>query len=104
MHSKAAPGRWDDHQILFEIEEGQQQIACSISIEALEEAGPGFGARRWQLLEAFDRLRPRIERIARDRHRAAAGGPIRTIHVNAADLNDPAPAAPAVALRGSAAA
>ena len=92
MHAKAAPGRWDDHQVLFEIEEGQRQIACSVSIEALAEAGPGYGARHWQLLEAFERLRPRIERIARDHHRTAAGGPIRTIHVNAADLNDPAPA------------
>ncbi len=103
MHAKAAPGRWDDHQVLFEIEEGQQEIACSVSVEALEEAGPGLSARRWQLLEAFNRLRPRIERIARDRHRAAAGGPVRTIHVNAGDLNDPTPAAPAAALRRSAA-
>ncbi|HVC62061.1 MAG TPA: DUF1488 family protein [Acetobacteraceae bacterium] len=103
MHAKAAPGRWDDHQVLFEIEEGQREIACSVSVEALEEAGPGHGARRWQLLEAFDRLRPRIERIARDRHRTAPGGPVGTIHVNAGDLNDPAPSAPAVALRRSAA-
>jgi len=104
MHAKAAPGRWDDHQVLFEFADGQRDIACSVSVEALEEAGPGHGARRWQVLEAFDRLRPRIERIARDHHRAAAGGPIRTIHVNAGDLNDPAPTAPAAALRRSAAA
>lgn len=104
MHAKAAPGRWDDHQVLFEIEEGQREIACSVSVAALAEAGPGLGARRWQLLEAFDLLRPRIERIARDRHRAAAGGPVRTIHIDAGDLNDPAPAAPAAALRRSAAA
>jgi len=103
MHQQAAPGRWDDHQVLFEIEEGQRQIACSVAVEALEEAGPGLGARRWQLLEAFERLRPRIERIARDHYRAVAGGPVRTIHVSAADLNDPTPSAPAVALRRSAA-
>ncbi len=104
MHAKAAPGRWDDHQVLFEIEDNQREVACSVSVEALEEAGPGQGARPWQLLEAFERLRPRIERIARDHLRGTTGRPLRTVHVTAGDLNDPTPAAPAVALRRRAAA
>ena len=43
---------------------------CAISREALESAGGGHTARRWQLLEAFERLRPRIERIALAKARA----------------------------------
>lgn len=84
MHQQAAPGRWDDHQVLFEIEEGQRQIGCSVSVEALEEAGPGHRARPWQLLEAFEQLRPWFERVARDRYRTTAGGPVRLIHASAA--------------------
>ncbi len=101
MPTKAMPGRWDDHQILFDIDEGESRIPCSISVEALRESGPGRGARPWQLLEAFEILRPRIERIARDHHRAAGGATTHTIHVSAGDLNEPTPSAPAVALRQS---
>ncbi|MDE2581109.1 MAG: DUF1488 family protein [Rhodospirillales bacterium] len=101
MYGKAAPGRWDDHQILFEINAGARQIACSVSVEALEEAGPGQGAQRWQLLEAFGMLRSRIERVALDRYRSTPGNASQIVHVSAADLNDPPPAARGAALRWS---
>ena len=99
MKSKSEPGRWDDDQVLFEIDHGQRRVTCSVSREALEEAGPGPAAARWELLNAFETLRGRIERIARDKLHAEPDAPARNIHITAGDLNDPAPAAPAVALR-----
>ncbi len=104
MTPRLAAGRWDDNRILFDITEGGRAIACAVSAEALADSGPGHGARRWQLLEAFEKLRPRIERLAHEHYRAAPGAAGQVIVVSTADLNDPTPAAPAVALRQSAAA
>jgi hypothetical protein len=64
--------RWDGTRLLFEVDDGGNRLSCSISREALERAGGGgHTARRWQLLEAFERLRPRIERIALAKARVA---------------------------------
>ncbi|HEX5325083.1 MAG TPA: DUF1488 family protein [Acetobacteraceae bacterium] len=95
-------GRWDGERMYFEINERDRRVACSVSREALEEAGPGRNARPWQLRETFTRLRHRIEIIARDKFRAGVDMPGRVIMVSSFDLNDPAPAAPAAALRKSA--
>lgn len=99
---RLGPGRWDDDRVYFEILEGSRRISCSVSREAIEEAGPGRRARRWQLLEAFDRLRPRINQIARNMYERDPD-PARIVMISSEDLNsDPAPAAPAVALRARA--
>jgi hypothetical protein len=95
-------GQWDGDRMNFVIDEREQRIQCSVSREALEEAGPGHGARLWQLRETFDRLRHRIEIIARDKFRAGAVMPHQVVVVSSFDLNDPEPAAPAAALRKSA--
>jgi len=107
MHSVPNParseaGQWDGDRMNFAIDERERRVQCSISREALEEAGPGHGARPWQLRETFDRLRHRIEIIARDKLRAGVDIPGRVITVSSFDLNDPEPAAPAAALRRSA--
>src|SRR5690348_1316718 len=97
--SRPGPGLWDNDRVLFEFQARNGRVACSVSRQALEESGPGRRARRWQLMEAFERLRPRIERIARDKFDAAPET-IGILDVSAAELNDhPELATPATALR-----
>jgi uncharacterized protein DUF1488 len=107
MHSVENParleaGQWDGDRMNFAIDEREQRVQCSVSREALEESGPGHGARPWQLRETFERLRHRIEIIARDKFRAGVVRPHQVIMVSSSDLDDPEPAAPAAALRKSA--
>lgn len=98
------PTHWDSDQLHFELQQRSRRISCSVSRQVLEQVGPGRGARRWQLVEAFERLRPHIERIAWKRF-AAAPGATDVIEILAAELtaeldDDPEPAAPTVALQG----
>jgi hypothetical protein len=83
----------------FAIEENGRPIACAISRDALEQAGPGRRAQAWRLRETFERLRSRIEDIARERFRAEPPPHGGIVVVSSEELNDPAPAAPAMALR-----
>ncbi len=99
------PASWESDQLRFELQQSNWRISCSVSRQALEQAGPGRGARRWQLMEAFERLRPRIEQIARNRLIAAQGA-TDVIEIFAGDLTatpdeDPGSAAPAAALHGA---
>ncbi len=98
---RSVPGRWDNDCVLFAFQDGNRRISCSVSRQALEAAGPGRGARRWQLMEVFERLRTCIEGIARDKF-ASAPETSCVIEVLAADLAaglDVDPAARAAALR-----
>jgi Protein of unknown function (DUF1488) len=99
------PTHWDSDRLYFELQQRSRRILCSVSRQALEQVGPGRGARRWQLVEAFERLRPHIERIAWKRS-AAAPGATGVIEILAAELtaeldDGPEPAAPAATLQGS---
>ena len=96
------PAHWENDRLYFQLRRNRR-ISCSVSHQVLEQVGPGRGARRWQLVETFERLRPHIERIAWNRF-AAAPESTDIIEIFAADFNtelddDPAPAAPAVALQ-----
>ena len=87
--------RWDGTRLLFELDDGGNRLPCAISREALESAGGGHTARRWQLLEAFERLRPRIERIALAKARVAPAesiGMMTTISTD--ELDDLPPSRP----------
>jgi len=83
----------------FEIEEDGRRVPCAISRDALEQAGPGRRAQAWRLREIFERLRPRIEDIAREQFRAEPHPHDGVVMVSSDQLNDPTPAAPAMALR-----
>lgn len=96
------PAHWENDHLHFQLQRNRR-ISCSVSRQALEQAGPGRRARRWQLVEAFERLRPHIEQIAWNRF-AAAPESTDIIEIFAAELiaeldDDPDPAAPAVALQ-----
>ncbi len=83
----------------FEIEADGRRVPCAISRGALEQAGPGHRAQAWRLRDTFERLRPRIEDIARERFRAEPHPDGGVVVVSSDDLNHPTPAAPAIALR-----
>jgi hypothetical protein len=98
------PASWESDQLRFELQQSNRRISCSVSRQVLEQAGPGRGARRWQLMEAFERLRPRFEQIARNKLIATPWA-TDVIEIFAVDLTatldeDPEPAAPAAALHG----
>jgi hypothetical protein len=51
--------------------------------------GPGYKARRWPLLEAVERLWPRIEQIALAKIKAASAQPIgQAMTISIDELND----------------
>ncbi len=83
----------------FEIEADGRRVACAVSRDALEQAGPGRRAQAWRLRDAFERLRPQIEDIARERFKAEPHPHGGVVVVSSDELNHPTPAAPAIALR-----
>lgn len=93
--------RWEDDLLEFVLIGADCQISCSISREALEDAGPGRRASRWQLLDVFERLRVKIERIVLAKKEKAKASSFAAIHVSTDDLNSPpdAPSVPVVKRR-----
>lgn len=92
--------RWQDDILEFELADAGKQISCSISREALEEAGAGYRARNWQLQEVFDRFQKRIIRILLDKQANAKPNARAALHVSTNDLNGKTDAAPARSARG----
>ena len=90
---------WDSDLLEFELAEGGKQIPCSISREALEDAGAGMRARAWQLQEVFDRSQKRIIRILLEKQGAAKPNSRAALHISTDDLNKSMEAAPARAAR-----
>ena len=93
--------RLQDDLLEFELADAGKQISCSISREALEEAGAGYRARNWQLQEVFERLQKRITRLLLDKQGAAKANSRAALHISTADLN--AAVMPASARAGRAA-
>ncbi len=81
---------WDGDLLEFELTEAGKQVPCSISREALEEAGGGYRARSWQLQEVFDRHHKRITHLLLDKQRAAKPNSRAALHLSSADLNQAA--------------
>jgi len=79
--------RWQEDLLEFELANGGQQIACSISREALEDAGGGLRAKRWALEDVFNRLHAQITRIVLRKHGTAKPSSRAAIHVSTDDLN-----------------
>lgn len=78
---------WEGDLLEFEVDNGSRQVACSISREALEDAGAGCRATRWVLLETFNRKHARIARLALDKHAKAKPGSRAAIHISTSELN-----------------
>jgi hypothetical protein len=80
--------RWDSDLLEFEVAHNGAQLACSVSREALEDAGGGRGASRWRLQEVADRAHGHIAAIVRAKHALAKPNSRTAIHVSTADLNE----------------
>ena len=77
--SAAAPPRWENNRVLFEIEDGEHRIECAIYRQALEEVAGRRLGRPPELLACFNTSRRRIERLALLKARAqglSVGGPV----------------------------
>lgn len=79
--------RWQDDLLEFEMADAGKQISCSISREALEEAGAGYRARNWQLRGVFESLQKRITRLLQDKQGAAKANSRTALHISSDDLN-----------------
>ena len=93
--------RWDGGRILFEVADGGRSVACTISVNALQDLS---GQRRLKpaadLLACFDEVRARIGAIALAKLRSRTAGATGLLYVWSDDIEDPPPAsAPAAALR-----
>lgn len=78
---------WEDNMLEFELADAGKQIACSISREALEDAGAGQRARNWQLQEVFDRYQKKIIRLLQQKHSTAKANSRSALHISTDDLN-----------------
>ncbi len=86
----AATRSWDRNRILFDIVEQGQPVACAISREALQELCDQRYAKPAELMQAFDRLRDRIESIARMKYRARPSAVEGTLTIWSGDLEEDA--------------
>lgn len=79
--------RWEGDLLEFEVDDGSRQVACSISREALEDAGAGCRATRWVLLETFKRQHTRIAQLALQKHAKAKPSSRAVVHISTRELN-----------------
>lgn len=80
---------WEADLLEFELTSVNRQIPCSISREALEDAGGGRHATRWQLQTVLDRLQERIIGIILLKLSVAKPHSHAAIHISTRDLNPP---------------
>lgn len=78
---------WEDDVLEFQCSDAGKQISCSISREALEDAGAGPRARNWQLQEVFDRFQKKIVNLVHDKHSKAKANSRTALHISTDDLN-----------------
>ncbi len=94
----ASHPRWDGRRVLFEIADGDRDVACTISVNALQDLS---GQRRFKpadLLACFDAARARIGVVALAKLRARTAGATGLLYIWSDDIDD-APAASAPAAR-----
>ena len=85
----AAPS-WDRNRVLFEIDDHGERIACAISREALQDASERRYGKPAELLASFDRIRPRLVRIARRKARSRPEAVEGLVTIWTGDLDEPA--------------
>jgi hypothetical protein len=90
--------RWDGRRILFEVADGDRSVACTISVNALQDLSGHRRSKPADLLACFAAARTRIEAIALAKLRARAAGATGMLYVWSDDIDDPpAASAPAAA-------
>lgn len=93
----ASHPRWDGRRVLFEIADGGRNVACTISLNALQDL---TGHRRFkpgELLASFATARAQIGAIALDKLRARTAGATGLLYIWSEDIDEPPPASAPVA-------
>ena len=89
--------RWDGKRVLFEIADGDRSVACTISVNALQDLDGHRRSKPADLLACFDRARARIGAVALDKLRARPARATRLLYIWSDDIDDPPPAGAPVA-------
>ena len=84
--------RWDGGRVLFEVADGGRSVACTISVNALQDLDGHRRSKPADLLACFDRARARIGAIALAKLRTRRAGAIGLLYVWSDDIDDPPPA------------
>lgn len=99
----ASHPRWDGRRVLFEIADGDRSVACTISLNALQDLS---GQRRFkpvELLACFAAARAQVGAIALAKLRTRATGATGLLYIWSDDIDEPPPAsAPAAAQKAKA--
>ena len=94
----ASHPRWDGKRVLFEIADGDRSVACTISVNALQDLS---GYRRFKpldLLACFAAAHARIGEIALGKLRAKSARTAGLLYIWSDDIDDTPPdSAPAAA-------
>jgi hypothetical protein len=80
--------RWDRNRVLFEVESGGQMIECAISREALQDLSDRRYAKPEELMACFDKVGPRIARVALAKARERSAAEDGLIFIWSDDLED----------------
>jgi len=97
--SIASHPRWDGRRVLFELADGNRDVACTISVNALQDLS---GQRRFKpvdLLACFATARARIEAIALGKLRARTATATGLLYIWSEDIEDAPPAGAPVPAR-----
>jgi len=90
--------RWDGGRILFEVADGGRDVACTISVNALQDLSGHRRSKPADLLAGFDKARARIGAIALAKLRTRRAGATGLLYVWSDDIDDLPPSdAPAAA-------
>ena len=95
----ASHPRWDGRRVLFELADGDRDVACTISTNALQDLS---GQRRFkpvELLACFATARARIGAIALGKLRARTATATGLLYIWSEDIEDPPPAGAPVPAR-----
>jgi hypothetical protein len=87
----ASHPRWDGKRVLFEIADGDRSVACTISVNALQDLS---GHRRFKpadLLACFAAARAQIGAIALGKLRARTAGADGLLYIWSEDIEEPPP-------------
>ncbi len=87
MAPLAAPS-WDRNRVLFEIDDQGTRISCAISREALQDASDRRYGKPAELLASFERIRPRLERVARAKARNRPDAIEGLVFIRSSDLDE----------------
>ena len=83
--------RWDGGRVLFEVADGGRSVACTISVNALQDLDGHRRSKPADLLACFDRARARIGAIALAKLRTRRAGATGLLYVWSDDIDDPPP-------------